>query len=154
MVVASERYVPYECEHCLWRKRRPFWMRALRIILTDKPPPPSRKPHFGRHDLDMQISIDGDVIPNGTLEEQLSRSRNSSTRLRSPIAEVGFGGGLPHTRFGKRLASEVVCSYRQASSLRSERGLDNLTQDRLRMILQNGRLPWNYFCFCLVSPEE
>ena len=129
-------------------------MRALKIILTGKPLPPSHIPYFPRHDLDMQISIDGDAVPNGTLEEQLSRSRNSSTRLRSPIAEMRLWRGLPHTRFGRRLVSGVVCSYRQASSLRSERDLDNLTQDRLRMVLQNGHLPWNYFCFCLVSPEE
>jgi hypothetical protein len=142
------RYFPYECEHCLWQKCRPFWMRVLKIMLTDKPRPPSRKPHFTRHDFDMQISIDGDVIPNGTLEEQLSSSRNSSTRLRSPIAEMGLWWGLAHTQFGMRLTSGGCLFIRQASSLRGQRDLDNLTQDRLRMVLQNGHLPWNYFCFC------
>jgi hypothetical protein len=148
MVVANYRYFPYEFEHCLWQRCRPFWMRALKIILTDKPRPPSLKPHFARHDLDTQISIDVDVIPNRTLEEQLSRSRNSSTRLRSPIAEMALWWGLPHTRFGKRLTSGVVCSHRQASFLRGERDLDNLTQYRLRMVLQNEHLPWNYFLSC------
>src|SRR5436853_4550850 len=69
-------------------------MRALEVIVTDKPPSPSHIPHFARHDLDVQVSIDGNMIPNGTLEEELSRSRNSSTRLRSPTAEMGFLVGV------------------------------------------------------------
>src|SRR5271155_1377363 len=74
--------------------------------------------------------------------------------LRSPIAEMGlWWGGAPYPIWEAPLRVGLFV-HRQASSLRGERDLDNLTQDRLRMVLQNGHLPWNYFCFCLVSPEE
>lgn len=72
---------------------------------------------------------------------------NLARRLRSLIAEMGLWWGLAHTRFGKRLTSGVVCSHRQASSLRGERDLDNLTQDRLRIVLTKRALAVELFLF-------
>jgi hypothetical protein len=62
--------------------------------------------------------------------------------------------GLAYTRFGKCIMSRIVHPHRPASSLRGERDFDNLTQGRLKVLLQNEQLPPNYLfwsCFFRIA---